>query len=108
MVTMGSGTRESLEAILLERGAVSAENLQSAVARQRLEGGLLREILLEMGVVAEDELLAAVGRQAGLPFLSLAEASPGLQKVTDAFPLKFMQRYSFFPLRLEAASSPSS
>jgi general secretion pathway protein E len=98
---MITNTSPSLEQLLVERGALSADQLQAAAAKQQTTGGKLRDILLEMGVVSEDELLAAVSLQTGIPHLSLAETAAGLRRVTDCFPLKFMQQYKFFPSRLE-------
>ena len=98
---MATNTSPPLEQLLIERGVLSAEQLQAAVTRQRTAGGQLREILLEMGVLSEEELLATLSLQTGIPHLSLTEATAGLRKVTDAFPLAFMQQYKVFPLRLE-------
>jgi general secretion pathway protein E len=98
---MITNTSPSLEQLLVERGALSADQLQAAAAKQQITGDRLRDILLEMGVASEDELLAAVSLQTGIPYVSLTQAAAGLRKVTDAFPLKFMQEYKVFPLRLE-------
>ncbi len=93
--------KQSLEDILLDRGALTAAQLHNALARQREEGGQFGQILLEMGLVSEDELLQALSFQLGIPYISLADPSLKLHRATDAFPLKFMQAYKFFPLKLE-------
>src|SRR5512146_3593771 len=90
---MITNTSPSLEHLLVERGALSTDQLQAAAAKRQMTGGQLRDILLEMGVVSEEELLAAVSLQTGIPHLSLAETAAGLRRVTDCFPLKFMQQY---------------
>lgn len=97
----GVGKRRSLEEILLERGALSVEKLQEALARQREGGGQLGQILQEMGLISEEELLEALSLQLEIPFLSLSDPQLPLHRATDAFPLKFMQQYKFFPLKLE-------
>ena len=97
----GPSRRRSLEEILLERGTVTPENLQAAQVRQREAGGPLVQALLDMGLVSEDELLGAVSLRSGIPSLSLSDSSLGLHRVTDAFPVKFMQQYRFFPLKQE-------
>ena len=97
----GVKKRQSLEEILLERGSLTPEQLHGALARQREEGGQLGRTLLQMGLVSEDELLEAQSLRLGIPYVSLADSSLVLQRATESFPLKFMQQYKFFPLKLE-------
>ena len=94
--------KRTLEEILLERGAITSEQLHAALARQREEGGDLRHILLEMGLLEEEELLQALSLQLGVPYLSLSDPSVKLHRETNAFPLKFMQQYKFVPMKLDA------
>ena len=98
---ISKGRRRSVEEILLERGALTVEQLQEALARQKEEGGHLGQILHEMGLISEDELLETLSLQLGIPSLSLSDPELPLHRATDAFPLKFMQQYRFFPLKLE-------
>lgn len=97
----GVGKRRSLEEIFLERGTLTVEQLQEALARQREGGGQLGRILQEMGLVSEEEFLEVMSLHLGVPSLSLSDPELPLHRVTDAFPLKFMQQYRFFPLKLE-------
>jgi len=80
---------------------VTADALRASVARQQLDGGRLGQILLDMGLVSEGDLAEAVSLRLGVPYVSLADSSLSLRRVTDAFPLKFMQQYKFFPLKAE-------
>ncbi len=41
------------------------------------------------------------GESKEIPFLSLSNPAVRLERATDAFPLKFMQQYKFFPVNLE-------
>ncbi|MFN3476439.1 MAG: type II secretion system ATPase GspE [Candidatus Methylomirabilales bacterium] len=97
----GVGKRRSLEEILLERGTLTVEQLQEALARQREGGGHLGRILQEMGLVSEEEFLEVMSLHLGIPSLSLSDPELPLHRATDAFPLKFMQQYRFFPLKFE-------
>ena len=92
----------SLEEILVERGSLARKKIRAAQARQLEDGGDLGRILLEMGDVSEGDLVEAQSLRLGVPAVSLADASLDLHRATDAFPLKFMQQYRFFPLRLES------
>jgi general secretion pathway protein E len=93
--------KRALEEILLERGAVTTEQLHAALARQREDGGQLGPILHEMGFIGEEELLQATSEELGVPYVSLSDPSLKLHRETNAFPLKFMQQYRFFPLKLD-------
>ena len=93
------GTRQSVEAILLERGVVTAEQLQAAQARQREGGGPLERILQEMGLVTEGELLAATSHRLGVPAVSLSDPTALGKPVPDLFSLKFLQQYKVFPVK---------
>ena len=92
------GTR-SLEKVLLERGTLTAEGLQQALAIQREDQGQLARILLDRDLVSEQELLEALSLSTGTPYRSLSDPSLDLQPIANVFPLKFMREYRFFPLK---------
>ena len=60
--------------LLLDRGAIEAEDLLEALKKQRDEDGYLGEILLEMGAIDEIQLYALLAEQAGIPFVQLEPA----------------------------------
>ncbi|MFB3817992.1 MAG: type II secretion system ATPase GspE [Candidatus Methylomirabilales bacterium] len=85
----------SVEDVLLDRGGAPADPVDRArgltpVAR-----------LGEPGTAGEDAGLPARSASLGVPAISLADPGLTLRRVTDAFPLRFMQQYVFFPLALE-------
>jgi len=92
------GTR-SLEKVLLERGTLTADGLQQALAIQREDQGQLARILLDRDLVSEQELLEALSLSTGTPYRSLSDPSLDLQPIANVFPLKFMREYRFFPLK---------
>jgi len=93
--------RRPLEDLLVEQGRVTPEQLQGALARSRENGDTPVQILQDMGVVSEGDLLGAVSIQTGVPCLSLSNPPFVPSRLTIAFPLKFMQQYKFFPLKIE-------
>ncbi len=75
MAVMPSGEiddfRKPLGAILVEQGAITAEQLDEALARQKQEGGSLGALLKEMGFISDQELLLAIGQQVGMEVVDL-------------------------------------
>jgi type IV pilus assembly protein PilB len=63
--------RPQLGALLLEKGLVSEEQLDAALAERRANGGLLGETLVKLGFIFEDELARVLAEQAGVPFVNL-------------------------------------
>ena len=55
----------------MERGAVTAQQLDQALARQKKGGGRLGEVLLDLGFVEPTDLLSALAVQFGMEFVDL-------------------------------------
>jgi len=89
----------SVEDVLLGRGVVTAEQLHRA--REMTQGGSALRALRELGLVNEDVLREAQSASLGIPAISLVDPGLSLRRVTDAFPLRYMQQYVFFPLAVE-------
>ncbi|HEY6100348.1 MAG TPA: hypothetical protein VIW03_13005 [Anaeromyxobacter sp.] len=92
---------KELAALLLEDGAVSAEALARAQARQREAGGALDTALLEAGVLGEEALIERLARAADLP-----AAPPNAWSATDArarrvFPSRVAERHGLAPFALD-------
>jgi type IV pilus assembly protein PilB len=60
--------------LLLDKGAITAEDLLEALKKQRAEDGYLGEILLEMGALDQIRLYSLLAQQAGIPFVQLEPA----------------------------------
>ena len=68
--------RKPLGAILVERGACSAQDVERALAEQSRGGGHVGEILQAMGRVDRQQLLTALGVQAGLELVDIERTPP--------------------------------
>jgi hypothetical protein len=70
-------SRQSLGRVLVERGVITDEQLDTALAVQRREGGMLGEILTSRGWVTSLSIAAALAKQrADAPDGSEAESRP--------------------------------
>jgi hypothetical protein len=88
-----------LAALLVQEGALAAEDLERALARQRDAGGALDTALLELGLVREADLVGALSRASGLP------RAPGRvepdARARRVFPARVAERHGLAPFRLE-------
>lgn len=71
----GNGKRAPLGALLLERGLITPEQLDAALAEQRRTGELLGRILVERGYVSKQALGEALAAQKGQAYLNLTDVS---------------------------------
>jgi type IV pilus assembly protein PilB len=63
--------RPQLGALLLEKGLVTTEQLDRALAERKAAGGLLGETLVRLRYIFEDELARVLAEQFGVPFVNL-------------------------------------
>jgi Type II secretion system (T2SS), protein E, N-terminal domain len=63
--------RPRLGTLMLEKGLLTEEQLDQALAERGESGELLGETLVRLGFIFEDELARVLGEQAGLPFANL-------------------------------------
>src|SRR5437763_1418365 len=92
--------RKQLGALLLQRGMISKEALEAALAEQAREGKQLGRILIDNGLISESDLVAALAEQIGLEFVDLAEAPvdpAAAALVSDAL----ARRYQALPIGWE-------
>ncbi len=66
-------SRRPLGQILVEMGALTQEQLDEGVAKQKEEGGALGTVLKELGFISEQQLLAALGEQLGMDTVDLSD-----------------------------------
>lgn len=57
--------------ILVERGVITFEQLEKALAVQNKEGGLIGEVIVKLGFAKEDEIAHCLSLQFGFPYLPL-------------------------------------
>jgi len=92
---------KDLAALLVEEGAVPADVVERALARQRELGGALDTALLELGAIPEAQLASCLARAAELPQApdsAWAAADPRARRV---FPSRVAERHGLAPFALE-------
>ncbi|MCK9615267.1 MAG: hypothetical protein M0R48_07185 [Candidatus Omnitrophica bacterium] len=57
--------------ILVERGVITFEQLEKALAVQNKDGGLIGEVIAKLGFAKEDEIAHCLSLQFGFPYLPL-------------------------------------
>lgn len=88
--------RGRIGAILIQKGLISRDELQLALERQSVEGGLIGEWLVKLTEVSETELMAALSEQQGVPWL--ARAGSNINKsLVGLLPKKLCLDYKIFP-----------
>jgi type IV pilus assembly protein PilB len=97
---MQKAPTQRLGAVLLEKGFVTAENLESALAVQHDKGAhgkLLGEILVEQQFCTEEQVLECVAEVYGVPFARLDQrlCDP---KVVDVLPREYIEQNLVLPL----------
>ena len=90
-------TNKALGELLVERGFLSQEQCDQALAYARETGKRIGEALIELGYVSRDLLSAALGEQFGQRPLVLEPAMIDFELVKQ-FPLDFLRRHKLLPL----------
>lgn len=88
---MGIGT------VLLDRGVISPDQLDEALALQRASGERLDKVLVRMGVVSADQVLQTIGDQFHLDVVDL-DAIVVEPKVLQALPASLVHKQRCVPI----------
>ena len=92
-------TRLPLGQVLLNRGVVSAEQIDKALERQKVMGHnkLLGELLVEMEFCTDNQICSALAEAYGVPYAPL---SPKLcdHGTVELLPRDFLEEYVVLPL----------
>jgi len=83
-------------AILIQKGLISRDELQTALERQRAEGGLIGEWLVKLTEISERELMTALSEQQGVPWLAKAGSDIN-RSLLGLLPKKLCLDYKIFP-----------
>jgi len=89
--------RKLITAILVEGGAVTPEQVDVALARQRETGRRIGESLVELGFVSEEDIGWALARQLGIPFVDVRPETLDSELVRS-FPDGALRRLQAVPL----------
>jgi type II secretion system protein E len=93
-------TKVLLGELLVQRGIISATQLDKALALQRDDPRYLGQVLLQLGWLNEETLMQTLAEQVGIPYLSLrgVEVDPAL---LERVPAKFASQYRLLPVGFE-------
>lgn len=91
--------RTQLGQLLIQRGVVTAEQIEKALNEQREKGHrkLLGELLVEMGYCTENQIASALAQTYGVPY---AQVSPKIcdAKTFEILPREFLEEHIVLPL----------
>lgn len=88
---------KQLGELLLERGVITRQQLDSALEVQQEKGGLIGEVLVALGFLKEEDIAQALTAQYGFPYLPLAnyEINP---EITRLIPQRVASQYLIMPI----------
>src|SRR5436190_7944016 len=93
--------RKPLGQLLIDKGVVTQENLERALAEQKRHQNqkLLGEVLVELGICTEDQIVESLAAAYGVPY---ARISPRIAdpKVVQTLPRDFLEKHQVLPLYL--------
>src|SRR5712691_423528 len=89
--------------LLLKEKRITPEQLQQALAHQKVNGGKLGFNLVKMGFVKDEEITALLSKQYGVPSINLTqfELDPAVIKL---IPADTVQKYQIIPLSRAGAT----
>ncbi|OGQ26375.1 MAG: hypothetical protein A2138_19730 [Deltaproteobacteria bacterium RBG_16_71_12] len=89
--------KKRLGEILLERGLIDVDQLNSALAHQRQWGMRLGTALVAKGFIAEGMLTRVLAESLGIPMVDLARIAVD-QKALQLVPRRIAEQYDVFPI----------
>lgn len=92
---------DKLGQILIKMGAITEEQLNSALEEGKKTGEILGKILQRFGYVTEDQLLQALSKQLDIPYMPSLKDLEIPKDVVRTIPVKFVWHYKFMPLSIK-------
>ena len=92
---------QSVGEILVSEGLTTPDVVALATARTQATGERLGDILVALGAVSADDVLRAVARQCGLPYLARDELPVPLPVLKNLSP-KYLNQYTVCPVSVDA------
>ncbi len=93
----GSDDRDRLGEILVQEDLISPEQLETALAEQKVSGGRLSYHLSKLGYLEESELADILSRQYGVPSINLSEFTID-PEVIKLVPREIADKYKCVPI----------
>ena len=93
--------RKSVDALLLERGVVTEEQLaQAKVVAAQTPGKSMAQILLTMNAASEAQILSALAETLGMEFVT--PSKDGVEKrAFELLPQDYMKKHQMLPMKVE-------
>jgi len=88
---------KQLGELLIERGVITKDQIEKALAVQKEEGGLIGQILVKLGFTTEEEIAQALTAQFGFPYLPLKNYEIS-GDVTKLIPENVARQYCLIPV----------
>ena len=86
--------------LLVEAGAITQEELDQALAKQKEEGGRIGNVIMEMGFISRELLITVLTTQMGIDFIELRAAKID-ENVLKLVPDKMIAQYKVMPIGLD-------
>ena len=83
--------------MLLERGVITHQQLEQALAYQQEHGGLMGQVLIQLTFTTEEEVALALTAQYGFPYLPLDNYELD-SSLTEVIPEEMARRYCLIPI----------
>ena len=83
--------------MLIAEGIITRDQLEKALAEQKLHGGRLGAVLRSMGYVTEEDIIKVLGKQMGIPHMNLDNIIVDPQ-IVKMIPETVARRYQVIPL----------
>lgn len=89
--------RKRLGEMLIDRGLITADQLQEGLAHQKVHGGRIGEVLVTLGYLDDDALTSSLGQQLGLRVASFESISAD-ENLLRTCSRDVLERYQFVPI----------
>ena len=100
LIGQSMGRRQRIGQQLIERGRISADQLDAALAMQKQFHGRLGTNLIELGVLRVDELAEELGRQLGVPAALREHFCAADRQLFKQWPKRAAAAYAAVPLAM--------
>ncbi len=94
-----TGARKKIRVgdLLVEAGAITDEQLQEALAKQKEEGGMIGNIIMEMGFISRELLITVLTTQMGIDYCEIQSVQID-ENVIKLVPKDLVQKYKAMPI----------
>ncbi|HUT54149.1 MAG TPA: type II secretion system ATPase GspE [bacterium] len=91
-------TRAYLGEILVQRGLLSEEKLEKALALQQEKGGRIGEVIIGMGAASPNDVYQAIADQLGIPYRPAIESNNLDPELVLNIPIQFAKTHELVPI----------